>query len=71
MPPYSPDLNPIEPMWSKVNSILRSLAAHTVESLRQAIGVALIAATSFGLLGSATPDTSHTDSGNALSTKPI
>jgi transposase len=25
LPPYSPDLNPIENMWSKVKSILRTL----------------------------------------------
>ena len=26
LPPYSPDFNPIEPMWSKVKQILRSPA---------------------------------------------
>ena len=51
LPPYSPDLNPIEPMWSKVKSILRSLAARTAESLRQAIGVALTAVTGSDLKG--------------------
>jgi transposase len=41
LPPYSPDLNPIEAMWSKVKEILRSLKARTAEALLDAIGVAL------------------------------
>ena len=41
LPPYSPDLNPIEPMWSKVKNTLRSLEARTRESLVEAIGQAL------------------------------
>lgn len=41
LPPYSPDLNPIEQMWSKVKSKLRSLARRTRESLYRAIGTAL------------------------------
>jgi len=41
LPPYSPDFNPIEPMWSKVKSHLRSLAARSVETLHDAIGTAL------------------------------
>jgi transposase len=41
LPPYSPDLNPIESMWSKVKAILRSLKARTAEALLDAIGVAL------------------------------
>jgi transposase len=41
LPPYSPDFNPIEKMWSKVKGILRSLAARTAETLLEAIGVAL------------------------------
>jgi transposase len=45
LPPYSPDLNPIEQMWSKVKSILRSLKARTAEALLDAIGVALRAVT--------------------------
>jgi len=46
LPPYSPDLNPIEMMWSKVKSVLRSIAARTFEDLEQAIVVALAAVTS-------------------------
>jgi transposase len=41
LPPYSPDFNPIEPMWSKVKGCLRSLAARTVETLHDAVGIAL------------------------------
>lgn len=41
LPPYSPDFNPIEPMWSKVKEILRALKARTAEALLDAIGVAL------------------------------
>ena len=41
LPPYSPDLNPIEKMWSKVKSILRKLAARTSEALDDAIRHAL------------------------------
>jgi transposase len=45
LPPYSPDYNPIEEMWSKVKEILRSLKARTAEALLDAIGVALRAVT--------------------------
>ena len=41
LPPYSPDLNPIENMWSKVKQILRGLMARAEESLFAAIGTAL------------------------------
>jgi transposase len=41
LPPYSPDLNPIEKMWSKVKTILRTLKARTEESLINAIAKAL------------------------------
>jgi transposase len=37
LPPYSPDLNPIEKMWSKVKSILCSLEPRTSEELHEAI----------------------------------
>jgi transposase len=33
LPPYSPDFNPIEPMWSKIKQILRSPAPRTDEQL--------------------------------------
>jgi transposase len=41
LPAYSPDLNPIEKMWSKVKGALRSLEARTQPSLHQAISLAL------------------------------
>jgi transposase len=41
LPPYSPDLNPIEQMWSKVKNALRTAAARTEESLYDAIAQAL------------------------------
>jgi len=45
LPPYSPDFNPIENLWSKVKGKLRSLAARSVETLHDAIGVALATVT--------------------------
>jgi len=41
LPPYSPDLNPIEKMWSKVKQHLRSAEARTKEALFTSIGEAL------------------------------
>lgn len=41
LPAYSPDLNPIEKMWSKVKNRLRSLAARTLPELQAAIATAL------------------------------
>jgi transposase len=41
LPAYSPDLNPIEKMWSKVKNTLRSLEARNQEALLAAIGKAL------------------------------
>ena len=46
LPAYSPDLNPIEKMWSKVKGILRSLEARTEPALHEAIGQALSKVTS-------------------------
>lgn len=45
LPAYSPDLNPIEKMFSKVKELLRSAAARTVDALIGAIGDALRAVT--------------------------
>jgi len=45
LPPYSPDLNPIEMMWSKVKHLIRKAKARTVEPLYDAIGQALCAVT--------------------------
>lgn len=41
LPAYSPDLNPIEKMWSKVKNYLRTAEARTQETLIEEIGVAL------------------------------
>jgi transposase len=45
LPPYSPDLNPIEPCWSKLKGVLRGIAARTVEALEAALPEALAAVT--------------------------
>ena len=37
LPPYSPDLNPIEKAWSKLKTLLRAAKARTKEALEQAI----------------------------------
>ena len=41
LPPYSPDFNPIEEMWSKIKAYLRMVKARTVEALLEAIPLAL------------------------------
>ena len=51
LPPYSPDFNPIENMWSKVKGKLRSLAARSTESLHDAIRVALATVTPSDCIG--------------------
>jgi len=38
LPPYSPDLNPIEQVFSKLKTLLRSAQARTLETLWSAIG---------------------------------
>lgn len=38
LPPYSPDLNPIEHAFAKLKALLRKLAARTVASLWAALG---------------------------------
>jgi transposase len=37
LPPYSPELNPIEMLWSKVKQFLRAWAARDYEDLHKAI----------------------------------
>jgi transposase len=41
LPPYSPDLSPIEQCWSKVKTFLRSVAARTQKALAAALSNAL------------------------------
>ena len=50
-PPYSPDFNPIELMWSKVKASLRSAKARTQEQLYRAITQALAQITSSDIQG--------------------
>jgi transposase len=45
LPAYSPDLNPIEKMWSKVKQFLRSAEARNCEALTAAIAAALASIT--------------------------
>lgn len=40
LPPYSPDLNPIEKCWAKIKTVLRRLKARTVDELVEALDVA-------------------------------
>ena len=49
LPPYSPDLNPIERMFSKVKNEMRSIAARTIETVFDAFGDALRTVTSSDL----------------------
>ena len=41
LPPYSPDLNPIELAWSKMKSVLRMLKARTIDEMSEALIVSL------------------------------
>ena len=43
LPPYSPDLNPIEEAFAKLNALLRKAGARTRGALVEAIGAALSA----------------------------
>lgn len=45
LPPYSPDLSPIELCWSKLKEIIRSAKARTTEALDEAITNAINAIT--------------------------
>ena len=45
LPPYSPDLNPIEMLWSKVKAWLRRVGAKTFESISDTFADALKAVT--------------------------
>lgn len=45
LPPYSPDLNPIENMWSKVKASLRKTAARTFDAVVAGVKDALNAIT--------------------------
>ena len=45
LPSYSPDLNPIEEAFSKIEALVRKEGARTPEALVEAIGRALAALT--------------------------
>jgi transposase len=45
LPPYSPDLNPIEEAFSKIKGLLRKAQARTREALIEAMGAAISAVT--------------------------
>ncbi|MGB9118373.1 transposase [Bradyrhizobium sp.] len=45
LPPYSPDLNPIEMTFAKLKAALRKVAARSIEALVDAIARALAAFT--------------------------
>jgi transposase len=51
LPAYSPDLNPIEKMWSKLKAWLRAVEARTPADLIKAIGQALAQITPQDALG--------------------
>lgn len=61
LPPYSPDLNPIEGAFVKLKACLRATAARSREALIEAMGAALDAMTTgdahgfFGGCGYRTP----------------
>jgi transposase len=61
LPPYSPDLNPVEEAFSKVKHLLRKIGPRTKEALMEALGLALGAVSArdtegyFGHCGYRTP----------------
>jgi transposase len=52
LPAYSPEFSPIEEAFSKIKGILRTIEAHTHETLMEAIGIALEAVKPAGGAGS-------------------
>lgn len=51
LPPYSPDLNPIEKCWSKIKTYLRAAKARTREALEKALREALLLITEEDAVG--------------------
>jgi transposase len=51
LPPYSPDLNPIEEAFSKLKGLLRKAQARTREALIEAMGAAISAVTAWEARG--------------------
>jgi transposase len=50
-PPYSPEFNPIEEMWSKIKILLRKFSARTKEKFKTGITKALKSVTKTDLFG--------------------
>lgn len=51
LPPYHPDLNPIEKMWSKMKALLRKLRARSVDALIKGVGKVLRLVSRLDLVG--------------------
>ena len=51
LPPYSPDLNPVEEMWSKVKNNLRKIPKTKIDELERAVGETLNELTRSDALG--------------------
>ena len=51
LPPYSPDLNPIENCWSKMKACIRGIGARTYDKLDSAIAWAMDQVSSSDVLG--------------------
>ena len=51
LPPYSPDMNPIEKMWSKVKAYLRKIKGRSEEEITKALAEVLRAITKKDALG--------------------
>lgn len=51
LPPYSPELSPIELMWSKIKSVLRKWSVTSTDHFRQAIKAAFEAVNTQDLEG--------------------
>ena len=45
LPPYSPDFNPIEKVWSKIKQLLRAAKARLLETLEESAASAIAAIT--------------------------
>ncbi len=39
LPPYSPDFNPIEKMWSEIKSVLRNLRIRALSDLKNGVHI--------------------------------
>jgi transposase len=51
LPPYSPDLNPIEQCWAKIKEALRAAKARLLDALDQAVTAAFATITSENIAG--------------------